>query len=89
MTLACIVIPLAVGCLIFIAITNQFDSLFLWIGKGLASVSFVFGLIGMALGINIVTSELGANLGAAGIVTIIGVILNLAGCIIAGIIPAT
>jgi len=86
MTLACIISPFAVACLIFVAITNKFDLPFLWVGKGLAGVSFVFGLIGMAVGINLAISGTGYSLGPAAIVSIIAVILNLVAAIIGGLV---
>jgi hypothetical protein len=88
MTLACIISPFAVACLIFVAITNKFDLPFLWVGKGLAGVSFVFGLIGMAVGINFAINGTGYSLGLgpAAIVSIIAVILNLAAAIIGGLV---
>ncbi|CAF2161294.1 unnamed protein product [Rotaria magnacalcarata] len=88
MTLACIVTPFAAGCLIFVIVMNKFESLFLWIGKGLSSVSFIFGLIGMATGISSFNSPIGGTLGAAAGVSIVGVILNFIGAIVAGFIRA-
>jgi hypothetical protein len=85
MIMVCIISPFAVGCLIFVGITNNFDLPFILIGKGLAVLSFVFGLIGMAVGINFFTKEMMLKVGPAAIVTIIGVILNLAGAAIAAL----
>ncbi|CAF3411066.1 unnamed protein product [Rotaria socialis] len=88
MTLACIVTPFAAGCLMFVIVMNKFESLFLWIGKGLSSVSFIFGLIGMATGISYFNSSSSVSLGAAAGVSIVGVILNFIGAIAAGFIQA-
>ncbi|CAF1300647.1 unnamed protein product [Rotaria magnacalcarata] len=88
MTLACIVTPFAAGCLIFVIVMNKFESLFLWIGKCLSSVSFIFGLIGMATGISYFNSSSVVTLGAAAGVSIVGVILNFIGAIVAGFIRA-
>ncbi|CAF2156433.1 unnamed protein product [Rotaria magnacalcarata] len=51
-------------------------------------VSFIFGLIGMATGISYFNSEFSVSPGAAAAVSIVGVILNFIGAIVAGFIRA-
>ncbi|CAF4465329.1 unnamed protein product, partial [Rotaria magnacalcarata] len=51
-------------------------------------VSFIFGLIGMATGISYFNSSSVVTLGAAAGVSIVGVILNFIGAIVAGFIRA-
>jgi uncharacterized membrane protein len=55
--------------------------------KGIPFVSFVTGLIGVATGIAFVNDFLIYSVGAAAILGIIAVIINLAGAIMATMIP--
>lgn len=89
MTLVCIITPFAVCCLIFIGLTDQLNSVFLLISKGLATICFVFGLIGMVVGLVATISGTNNGVGPAGAVSIVGVILNLLGSIVTGIIRPT
>ena len=86
-TLVCLVVPFVVATLIlFVTTFHHWNRAFLWIPKGLAAVCFVFGLIGMATGLSAFIDRTGYTPGAAAVLTIIAVILNLIGGVFAGLI---
>ena len=85
-TLVCIIVPFAVAALILLTIFEERDRPWLWIPKGLAAICFVFGLIGMATGLSAFIDKTGYTPGAAAVLTIIAVILNLIGGVITGLV---
>ena len=81
-TLACIVSPLAALGMISMAIRNQFGKPYVLMWIVLSWLSVVFGLLGMAVGINFATGGANYQLGTASIITIVGFILNVLGAIV-------
>jgi hypothetical protein len=82
MTLACIMSALSAICLVvYIFIGDKIPSIILLATKILVGVSLLTGIIGVGVGINATSSGIGASVGAAAIVGIVGLILNLAGSI--------
>lgn len=88
MTLACLFTPFAAAYLIFIVIMKKFSRIFVLIAPVLTAICFVFGLIGMVVGINYATDTRGMSvtLGAAAGVSIVGVILNFIALIVTALV---
>jgi tetrahydromethanopterin S-methyltransferase subunit D len=87
MTITCILAPFSVIFILLNLMKNtSSNQMITMISKILPSVCFVFGIIGVALGISYTTNgnnESYVELGAAGILGILAVIFNFSAAVIA------
>lgn len=77
MTLACLIPAIAVCILVFMAIKQQYNRPLLYATTAIIWSCVVCGLIGMIVGIVFAADGTGYAVGAAGIVAIFGVIINV------------
>ena len=83
-TLACIISCFSAFSILSTVTTNEHRKIALWIGRILATVSLIMGIIGVATGMNIITeTRLLTKLGwgASAIIAIIAVSVNFCGAI--------
>ncbi|CAF3741629.1 unnamed protein product [Rotaria socialis] len=85
-TLACIFSAVAALCLLASAILTDLSKLLAMMVKIVPFSSLLVGVIGVGVGINLVTYKTVFSIGAAAIVGILALILNLAGTILAFLI---
>ena len=87
MTITCILAPFSVICILLNLMRNtSSNQMITMISKILPSVCFVFGIIGVALGISFITNDNNEDfvqLGAAGALGILAVIFNFSAAVVA------
>ncbi|CAF2955200.1 unnamed protein product [Rotaria sp. Silwood2] len=83
-TIACILSGLSVVCLVMCAvIKTDSNHIVFMISKALPFVSFVAGIIGLAVGIAFVTAPGGRKISSAAFVGIAAVVINMIGAALA------